>query len=69
MSETCHYCGHTMHPMLVWTNQATTRYACDKVIQEVMVEAGIEISVEPGSCAQKAKDDGFIPRWDLTSKR
>ena len=67
-SDTCHYCGVYFHPMMIWTNQTDFRFVCQFTIETD--DDGFITKFENGSkCEQKAKDDGYTKRSDLTPRR
>ena len=58
--DTCHYCGRTFHPMPRWTQGDNLICVC---YDQVWPDA------EPQNCTQKAVEDGYTKRQDLTPRR
>lgn len=69
MTEKCHYCGTSYHPMPVYMKRANLgRPELPTKINVCNFQAQGGQFV-PSGCAEKAKQDGYIFRPDLTPAR
>lgn len=63
--DICQYCGCQYHPMPRWTKGNQTICVCSDEYQ-MWKSLGKDA---PTGCSEKAKEDGFTRRMDLTPRR
>ena len=62
VTDTCHYCKRSYHPMPVWARADERRYVCNDLVWD-------SLDAKKTDCTSKANTDGFHYRPDLTPKR